>query len=386
MTDEMRRRSTRRRLLAAIATGAIAATGIARCRRDDGERRDGVAAALRDGAHNEGFERVLGPRPFEFPRDHAAHPAFRHEWWYLTGHLRDAAAREFGFQLTFFRYALVPQSAPSSSRWRTRDLVLAHFAVSDIGAQRFHHATRRARAALGLAGAEADAPHVWIKDWALQWSDDDGGRWQLRAHTACVRLELALRPLKPVVLQGDRGYSPKSDAPGNASLYYSMPRLAVDGELDLDAHSAQVDGTAWLDREWGTSALGGEQRGWDWFAVQFDDGRELTFYRLRRRDGSPDPHSRGVLIARDGTASPLLARDVEMSPLRWWRSPQTGIHYPLDWQVRSTRADIDLVLRARLDAQEWAGDLRYWEGEVTARDARGARGLGYLEMTGYTQK
>ena len=46
------------------------------------------------------------PRPghrFSFPYDNGAHPDFRIEWWYVTGHLFDPAGRRFGFQATFFR-------------------------------------------------------------------------------------------------------------------------------------------------------------------------------------------------------------------------------------------------------------------------------------------
>lgn len=384
MTESRRSSSSRRRWIALLGAGALVA--LARTsRRPDDDDADTVAEVLRDSTGNAGFARVTGPRAFEFPRDHAAHPDFRHEWWYVTGHLRDEAAREYGFQITFFRYALVADAITTGSRWRTRELVLAHFALSDIGAQRFHHATRQARAALGLAGAAVDMPRVWLRDWELHWTrGPDGERWVLRAETAQMRLELQLSPRKAIVLQGDRGYSPKSAEAGNASLYYSIPRLAVDGRLRLGTRSASVTGEAWLDREWGTSALGREQRGWDWFALQFRDGRELTFYRLRRRDGSTDPHSRGLAIARDGSTRALAAADVELSPLRWWRSPATGVRYPVEWRIRVARARFDLSVRARLDAQEWTDALRYWEGQVAVTDVSGAEGLGYLEMTGYT--
>ena len=33
-----------------------------------------------------------------------------------------------------------------------------------------------------------------------------------------------------------------------------------------------VEGESWMDREWGTSALGPERSGWDWFGLQLDDG------------------------------------------------------------------------------------------------------------------
>lgn len=375
---------TDRRRVLWLGLGALAAAAGANWWRGQAAPAPaGVAAVLRDNERNEGFARVDGPRPFEFPRDHAAHPGYRHEWWYVTGHLRGNAARDYGFQLTFFRYALTPRAVESVSRWRARDLVLAHFAVTDVAGQRFHHATRRARAALGLAGADEAAPRLWIKDWRLDFVDADTGRWRFVATTADAALALSLSPSKPLVLQGEAGYSRKSDAPGNASHYYSLPRLEASGELTLDGAVQAVTGTAWFDREWGTSALGSEQSGWDWFALQFDDGRELTFYRLRHLDGSPDRHSRGLLIAADGSTQPLAATDVIMTAERWWRSPRTRIRYPVAWRVEVPRAQLTLTLQSRLDAQEWTGDLRYWEGQVEVRAGNTRLGLGYLEMTGY---
>lgn len=378
---------TDRRRLLALALGTLAAGGSAWWWRATRERAPGaVTTLLRDGEHNEGFERVLGPRPFEFPRDHAAHPGFRHEWWYVTGHLADDARREYGFQLTFFRYALTPHAVASTSRWRSRDIVLAHFALTDITAGRFHHATRRARAALDLAGADEHLPRVWIRDWVLALDGQDPQRWLLQANARDHALDLALTAVKPVVLQGDRGYSRKSDAAGNASHYYSMPRLAVAGSARVGQETLRVKGTAWLDREWGTSALGATQRGWDWFALQLADGRELTFYRLRDLAGRTDPHSRGLLVDVHGTATTLHADEVTLEPRRWWRSPRTGIEYPIDWRVRIPAAGLELELLARVDAQEWTDELRYWEGQVEVRGRAGGTaitGLGYLEMTGY---
>jgi len=379
---------TDRRRLLSRALGSLAAAGSAWWWRASREETapGAVTAVLRDGEHNEGFERVLGPRPFEFPRDHAAHPGFRHEWWYVTGHLADGARREYGFQLTFFRYALTPRAVESISRWRSRDIVLAHFALTDVAAQRFHHATRRARAALDIAGADDRTPRVWIRDWMLALDAHDAQRWLLQADAGGHALSLALTAAKPVVLQGDRGYSRKSDAAGNASHYYSIPRLDVAGSVRLGTANLQVSGHAWLDREWGTSALGAGQQGWDWFALQLADGRELTFYRLRDLAGRTDPHSRGLLIDARGTTTPLRAQDVVLEPARWWRSPETGIEYPLDWRVRAPGAGLELELRARVDAQEWTDELRYWEGQVEVRGrdgGKGIKGLGYLEMTGY---
>ena len=106
------------------------------------------------------------------------------------------------------------------------------------------------------------------------------------------------------VLNGDAGLSRKADAPGAASYYYSMPRLQATGQLSRDGTSVPVSGLAWLDREWGSGSLGAHQQGWDWFALDLDDGSSLMFYALRDRDGRRDRaqrrHLRGCRRACHG--------------------------------------------------------------------------------------
>ena len=213
-----------------------------------------------------GFASALNAREFAFPRDHGPHPDFAHEWWYVTGHLATPDGRKFGFELTFFRVALAPphaaDRAPGGSRWRTRQIYVAHFAVTDIDAGQFTSFERFGRDALGLAGAESDPVRVWLRDWSLSAA---GAAWHLQASQGRYALALDMTPLLSPVLNGDRGLSQKSDAPADASYYYSIPRLQVQGRLQRDGRSFDVAGTAWLDREWGSGALSKEESGWDWF-------------------------------------------------------------------------------------------------------------------------
>jgi predicted secreted hydrolase len=345
---------------------------------------DRVVSVLRDSDSNAGYARVLGPRALAFPRDHGAHPEYRHEWWYVTGHLADAAGRRHGFQLTFFRYGLSPTTMSSASHWRSSQAMLAHFALSDTAEAAFITRQHQARVALGVAGYKEDQTQVWIRDWLL--TQTPSGAWQLAASDGTEGLRLKMTETKPLVLQGDRGYSRKSAEPGNASHYYSLPRLSVQGSLVRGGHEQAVTGSAWLDHEWGTSALGAGQLGWDWFAVQLTDGRELSFYRLRRKDNSTDLQSHGVLVGPDGQVTPLSSDSVRMTPRRWWRSPASGVRYPVAWQVEIPHQGLDLEVSATFDPQEWRGPLQYWEGEVNVKCQNGtlsACGQGYLELTGY---
>ena len=330
-----------------------------------------------------GFARALAPRPLSFPGDHGPHPDFRTEWWYYTGNLTTPAGRHVGFQLTFFRVALSPEAEPRASAWATRQLYVAHFAVTDTAGGRFHAASRASRAALGLAGAQAAPFRVWVEGWSAE-AEADATR--LRAQDGDVAIDLAVAPAKPVVLQGDRGLSQKGPEPGNASIYYSFTRMPARGTVRLGADTLEVAGEAWMDREWSTSALGTDLEGWDWFAVQLDDGRELMVYLLRRRDGTPDLFSAGTLVAADGTTRRLEPADFRVETLAHWTSPHSGVRYPARWQVSVPSADLQLQIEPRLADQELRVGTRYWEGAVAVRGSsagRPAAGQGYVELVGY---
>lgn len=329
-----------------------------------------------------GYARATAPRPFEFPQDHGAHPAFRSEWWYVTGNLRTEDKAEFGYQITFFRLATSPEAAPRRSNWGTNQTWMAHVALSDIGARTHHKEERFARGAAGLAGVELHPFRVWLEDWEMTGADDFP--WHIRANTDDFALDLKLTPEKPIVLQGDRGLSQKSPEPGNASYYYSITRLQTQGHIRVGDRRHPVAGLSWLDREWSTSALGEEQAGWDWFSLQLDDGIDLMFYQLRRKDGTRDSSSQGVLVSADGTYSTLAFDDVRLEPEDYWEGPQ-DTPYPVRWRLRIPDRSIDWQIRAAFPAQLMDLAVRYWEGSVQVRDAQSGKliGKGYLEMTGY---
>jgi predicted secreted hydrolase len=355
-------------LAAGLAAAAVAAGGVLPF--------DNAGAA---------FEQALTPREFEFPRDHGAHPTFAHEWWYVTGHLAAPSGERFGFELTFFRIALArAPAATDASHWRAQQMYVAHFAVTDIDRGQFHFQERSARDALGLSGAEADPFRVWVDDWSLA---SGGARWQIQAAMQDYALDVQMTAEVAPVLNGDRGLSQKSSAPGDASYYYSIPRLAVRGTLLRNGQSLQVSGSAWLDREWGSGGLGADAAGWDWFALQLADGSELMFYSLRRRDGRRDAHSAGTWVAPDGAVRALGSADVAIGVEGYWMSPRGG-RYPARWTLNVPVLGLAVDLRPVLADQELDGRPRYWEGavDVSGRaNGRNISGSGYVELVGYAR-
>ena len=343
-----------------------------------------LSGLLGDDAAEE-YERALTVRPFTFPADHGPHPSFRNEWWYVTGNLDDEAGRRFGFELTIFRFSLTPLAPESASAWRSNQVYIAHLAVTDADRDGFHVAQRYSRGAAGLAGAQAEPFRVWLDDWEIAAAD--GGRWRLTAEDADFGVDLELVAIKGPTLNGDRGLSQKSAEPGNASYYYSITRLATEGLVSVDGREYRVSGLSWLDREWSTSALAPEQVGWDWFALQLDDGTDLMFYQLRNKDGSADELSGGTLVDAGGRSKHLEIDDVELSVRDQWESDAGG-RYPSRWTLSVPSAGLELDVRPVIADQELFTTVRYWEGAVDVsgtRDGEPVSGRGYVELTGYAE-
>jgi len=369
------------------------------------------AAALAAAPTAPSFAQALAVQPLVFPRDQGAHPDYRQEWWYITGNLDATDGERFGFELTIFRFALAPgipepvlagagaNSGAESSSWRARQIYLGHFAITDVARHRFRFAVKSSRGALGLAGAKADPFRVWVGNWQIGADDVQkpnstnaqaqaqaaDSAWYLHAAQPGYVLSLAAQPLPPPILNGDRGLSRKSGEPGDATYYYSIPRISVRGTIIRDAHPLRVHGLAWLDREWGSGSLGPQETGWDWYALQLGDGSSLMFYSLRDLNGAEDPYSAGTWVDAQGHARPLSRSDVRIQVLEHW-ADAGGTRYPSRWRVVMPEFGLDVDVRPVLADQELVTSPRYWEGAVDVSGTRSGRpvtGRGYVELTGY---
>ncbi len=325
----------------------------------------GALALARPAWGGVAYPAVAPGRRLAFPRDHGAHPEYRTEWWYVTGWLAAPAGDPLGFQVTFFR-ARPDFETSNPSAFTPRQVVLAHAAISDPQHGRLRHDQRAARAALGLAGAAQERTRAWVDDWRLELSGD-AYRTQIAAREFALDLEFAAAGAP--LLQGEAGVSRKGHRPEEASYYYSRPHLAVRGSIERGGARVPVTGSAWLDHEWSSQYLAPEASGWDWTGINLEGGGALMAFRMRDRKG-------GVYYAPPG---------VSFEPARTWRSPRTGVEYPV--AMRVTAGGESWLLEPLMDDQEL--DARtstgtiYWEGAVRAlREGREA-GRGYLELTGY---
>jgi len=342
---------------------------------------------------------------WSFPADHWSHPSFKTEWWYFTGHLAGEGdpQQRFGYQFTFFRVGLLPQTPALDSSWATSCLIMGHASITDVshGTHLFSEVLWRDTPLFGGFGAYPDpliASCLGPSGTAARWSlsaEGDGFRIRMADRGQGMALDLLVTPQKQMVFQGPGGLSRKGRDPGAASYYFSYTRLETAGTIAADGEDLAVTGTSWMDREFFSSELTGEQTGWDWFSIQFEDGRELMLYQLRHRDGTA-AFGRGTWVSAAGEPVYLgMEQDWEMRVTDRWKSPETGISYPAGWILElddpAGAQPLRLAITPLAPDQENVSrrsGLAYWEGAVTVRPAGAPAdapplGRGYVELTGY---
>ncbi|MDM7920725.1 MAG: lipocalin family protein [Pyrinomonadaceae bacterium] len=327
--------------------------------------------------------------PVELPRDLAAHAEAQTEWWYYTGHIETALGRRLGFELVFFKrrtdldkFAVVPL------RLLGNPFYFAHFALTDHRGQKFAYDHRKS--ANGITDEPASASeshyHVRLGDWSVR---EAAGSHILRATlTDGTVFEATLTPSKPVVLNGTDGVSFKDH--GEASRYFAYTRMAVEGDLTRNGRTDHFTGSAWMDREFGTWQPTENQKGWDWFSIQFDNNTELMCYHLRNSLGETSPYSSGTFVDAEGNATKLTNDDFTITPLEYWKSPRTDATYPIRWRIAVPSLGIEVTVEPVLKDQEL--DTRgttmivYWEGACNVNGTAGessVSGRAYVEMVGY---
>ena len=345
-------------------------------------------------AYTQGYVPAQPGYHYRFPRDHFNHPDYGTEWWYYTGNLRAKDGHRFGFELTFFRQGASREA--NAAPWYIHDLYMAHLALTDVSGHRYYATERINRAGPGIAGVNAASQIVWNGNWQTRigTTGNGEGAHQLHGRGENFSFDLAATPLKPVVIHGQDGVSQKAEGVGHASHYLSFTRMRTAGNVELNGTAYQVEGDAWMDHEFFSDSMTGDEVGWDWLSIQLNDNTELMLYRLRHKDGTVDPYSSGTYVDSGGNTLHLTLRDFTMTQAggqsgATWKSGQTGATYPVAWSVKIPQLNLGIDITTPLDSQEFVSRFgpSYWEGAIDVagnRNGNAVRGAGYLEMTGYS--
>ena len=327
------------------------------------------------------------PQPIAFPRDDAPHHRLT-EWWYYTGHLRDEAGGRWGFEFVVFR----AERGGFPVTWAS------HLALTDEAAGSFTYGQR------SEIGPQVDAslPGAGTFSFAIRGASPLDPAWAGRSPWVMSNaarsdrlvatlesgdgIDLNLLPTKPPALHDGDGWI--DFGPAGGSYYYSRTRMTAAGSLIVDGGALPVEGIAWFDHQWGDFiSVGGG--GWDWFAVNLDDGTDLTLSLVRAADGSY-PIVYGTIVDAPGTARHLARDAFTVASRGTWHSARTGATYPAGWAISLPAEGLEIALEPtvanqELDTRATTGVV-YWEGSQTVQASRHGTSLGgeaYVELTGY---
>lgn len=310
------------------------------------------------------------PVPVTLPRDDGPHNAAGIEWWYFTGHLQTAAGERYGFEYVVFR-----------ARPGDVEGFVSHFAITDESNGLFRYDQR----ILGSndISASSDALDLKLRDWTMQGGNGD---FALYAAMPGYALDVALAATKPATLHDSDGYIDYGN--GTSTYYYSWTRLQLHGTLTTDSGAMAVTGTAWMDHQWG-DFLTYQQGGWDWFAVQLENGTDIMVYLVRGADGSL-LRVDGSIVAANGEVTYLRRGDFSVAAIGEWRSLRTGTLYPSGWEITIPVEEIEMTVTPilvdqELDTRATTGVI-YWEGASRVRASIAGQlvdGRAYVELTGY---
>jgi predicted secreted hydrolase len=323
------------------------------------------------------------PAPLNFsdsemsPPEEVNHDS-RLEWWYHSGHLKTEEGREFGFHFVLFK-------SDASNTHENADLnFVAQLGLLDVETGEYFELSRT-QAGVNSVGDWPMA--LGIADWAYGVSPRVGSHY-FSAQSEDVSLSLNFEATTPVMLHNDIGWLPTE---AGASYYYSWPRQDAVGELTLNGETFEVAGTAWFDHQWGDFFVLGKPAGWQWFAIQLEDGGSLMLTESRGLDGKV-AQTYGTYMSPGGEVRSLQGDvdGIELAVTGEWTSSVTGATYPSGWAVVIESLELDLIVNPVVNDQEVRGGLplasTYWEGKARVGGRqRGEQisGDAYVELSGY---
>ncbi len=317
-----------------------------------------------------GEKASYGPAQVHFPQDEGAHPGSGMEWWYLNATVSDNLGHEYTAMLAYFNKAAMRPP-------------LKIISIADLDAKVFYHEVPAISELIAAKPDYAEGKLDLRWDDYDRWyrTDNDSYRYSLRARGDSIGFTFDLSQDKEPLMVGGDGLI---DWTEGSTYYYSLTRLQVHGQIEIDGENIDVTGIGWMDHQWMDTIAG---KGWRWFSIQLDDQTDIICWNICELDGTVESSDLTMMQA-DGSV--YHTTDLQLGPTAFWQSPQTGVTYGTTWTLREPKHEIDLEIKARFPNQEiillkelpqytW----QIWEGGTIVSgeiDGAAVSGIGYAEL------
>jgi len=333
------------------------------------------------------LDAVANPDAVNLPSDEGIHLA-PVEWWYFNGHLDGPGGNRYSFHFVTFVTVTGDGQIPQLMQLSLADHGEGLYLTDEKPALVNDLQPSQSGFSFDLAG--------WHMSGAVS---DDESTYALAFNTGDYALDLTASSQSPAVLHQERGLVDLGRA--GKTFYYSRTRLDISGTLTRNGTPVEVSGKAWMDHQWGDFST--QPTGWDWAALQMDDGSELMISLVWDSSTGQPITSYGTYVPgrpakpvnRSNGGAAALSRhlpgdDISLIPTDTWLSPATGVEYPSGWLLEIASLDLAVTLAPVQRNAEFGDSLyvpiAYWEGAVTVTGTQGGNkitGNGFVELVGY---
>ncbi|MBB5960663.1 hypothetical protein FHS29_007291 [Saccharothrix tamanrassetensis] len=214
----------------------------------------------------------------------------------------------------------------------------------------------------------------------LSWSGD-AARQSVQVETPWGALDVQLSPTGPAMNYASTGVFTLVDGVPNHE--FALPAMRTSGTLVVEGRKHQVNGTSWLDRQWGEMPTSLVR--WTWMNLGMPNGDKVAIWDTI---GAGTKNSWATVLHPDGSYDVVAVEPLAQGVSRRWTSPATGQTYPTRWRIRIPvlHSELDVQVTGNPDQEiETPDGGGYLEAtaEFTGKyNGKNVRGENYVEMTG----